>query len=56
MKLRQAKKIIQDVDRYGRHRPGTMVRAYLTCVKRGWEPNAAHNALVLYRIEGCVYV
>lgn len=56
MKLRIAKKIIQDVDRYGRYRKGTLIQACLTWIKHGGEIDVARNALLLYRIEGFVRV
>jgi hypothetical protein len=56
MKLRVAKKVLMDVDRYGHHRKSTLIQACLTWIRHGGAIDVARNALLLYRIEGFIRV
>lgn len=56
MKLRIAKKIIKDFDRYDRYSKGQLAEAYLVWKKHGGVLDVALQALLSYRLNGFIPV
>ena len=56
MKLRIAKKIMKDLDRYDRYSKSSLVEAYLVWKRHGGALDVARRALLSYQLNGCVYI